>query len=662
MALDEVIKVEITAHNSVMDRVLEDIQELGVIQIDENRISEWESEKQIIDDAAVSLADRKKKLLDTEKALLFLERYAPKVGLLQKLRQQPDEVSRQELCEECRKGGTADIGDRALEIEEEISKKDAAVRERAGMRDALLPLQTLDLGLVELTGTSYTASVSRIDMEQYDGLVSAADRELLHIERIGGEETVWFYIVAHKDAAGDLETLDKEFHFEPLQLPDSPQSPAELIEEYEKEIRTLETEKQALERKAAELALETGTLKRYYDFLQAEIEKEAAKQRLFFTTRTFVIQGWMKKRDYPLLEKGLGRFSEAALGVVEKEEDEVPPVAYRNNPVVSPYEIIVNLYSPPNHKEIDPTPILMPFYSLFFGICLTDAGYGLVIMILTALGLVLLKPRGGMKKFLTLFLILGGSTFVIGALIGTVFGINFDMLPEKLAWMREARYRIMIFDSSKDVLTFFILSLGFGIIHLIAGYLIKIYMLIKDGEWVEAVCDHLPWIFLLLAPAPKALASLMPDLEPVLNIIFFCLLGLWAGIIIFFSERSTWNPVKRIGKGLFTLYGVSGVLGDVLSYSRLLALGLATGVIAGVMNTLANMVKELPIIGIVGFLCVLLVGHLFNIFISGLSAFVHSIRLQFMEFFTKFYTGEGELLTAFTEKRTYTLMKTAQNK
>ncbi|MBN2322392.1 MAG: V-type ATP synthase subunit I [Spirochaetes bacterium] len=662
MALEEVVKVEITAHNSVMDRVLEDIQELGILQIDENRIDEWESEKQTVEDIQVALSDLKKKLIDIEKALSFLDRYAPKVPLLQKFRMRPDEVSRHELCKEGRKGTAAEIGARALEIEEEISKKDAALRERAGLREALLPIQSLDFGLSELAGARYTAVVSRIDRERYDGLASAATGELVHVESLGGAETVYFLLAAHEDAKGEIETLKKQFHFEPIVFPESPQSPASLIAGYEKEIRTLEDQKRTLGKKAEELALEIGAVKRYYDFLQTEIEKETAKQRLFFTTRTFVIQGWMKKKDYALLEQRLGHYGEAAIGIVEKEEGEVPPVAYRNNPVVSPYEIIVNLYSPPNHKEIDPTPILMPFYSLFFGICLTEAGYGLVIMILTALGLVLLRPRGGMKKFLTLFLILGGFTFVIGALIGTVFGINFDMLPENLAWMREARYRIMIFDSSKDVLTFFMLSLGFGIVHLITGYIIKMYMLIKDGEWVEAVCDHLPWVFLLLAPMPKFLVGLMPDIEPQLNIIFYGLLGLWAGIIIFFSERSTWNPVKRIGKGLFTLYGVSGVLGDVLSYSRLLALGLATGVIAGVMNTLAKMVKELPLVGIIGFIGVLLVGHLFNLFISGLSAFVHSIRLQFMEFFTKFYTGEGELLTAFTERRTYTLIKTAENK
>ncbi|RKX99248.1 MAG: hypothetical protein DRP54_07600 [Spirochaetes bacterium] len=181
-------------------------------------------------------------------------------------------------------------------------------------------------------------------------------------------------------------------------------------------------------------------------------------------------------------------------------------------------------------------------------------------------------------------------------------------------------------------------------------------MLIRDGEWVEAVCDHLPWIFLLLAPAPKVLVKMMPQYEGILNSLFYALIALWAGIILIFSERSTLNPIKRIGKGLFTLYGVSGVLGDVLSYSRLLALGLATGVIAGVMNTLAKMVREIPVVGIVGFVGVLIVGHLFNLFISGLSAFVHSIRLQFMEFFTKFFTGEGELLTPFSEKRRYTFV------
>jgi len=662
MALDEVIKVEVTAHNSVMDAVLEDLQGLGIIQIDKNRIREWESEKRIVEDASQYISDLKKELLDVGKALGFLQQYAPKIPLLQKLRQQPDEVSRQELGEVCKKAGTKSAKEDALEIEKKISEIDTSMRELLLKRDGLVPFVELNLPLNLLRGEHTGCIVSRLDREEYDQMTEAAGHDLLQVERISGDQTVFFYITYHRGAIEEAARLEKEFHFEPMSLPDVPKSPKELIEDCTKKIENLEKQKGELQKKASRLASETKPLKYYYDYLQTEIEKNTAKEKLFFTERTFVIQGWMKKRDYPALEDRIKGYEEVLLQTIEKEEDEISPVAYRNNPVVSPYEIIVNLYSPPNPKEIDPTPILMPFYSLFFGICLTEAGYGLVIMLLTALGLLILKPRGGMKKFLKLFMILGASTFVIGALIGTVFGINFDMLPENLAWLREARYRIMIFDSSKDVLTFFVMCLAFGVVHLIAGYLIKIYMLIRDGEWVEAVCDHLPWVFLLLAPLPKVLVRFMPDKEPLLNIFFFGLLGLWAGIILFFSERSSLNPIKRIGKGLFTLYGVSGVLGDVLSYSRLLALGLATGVIAGVMNTLATMVKDLPIIGIIGFLGILFIGHLFNLFISGLSAFVHSIRLQFMEFFTKFYTGEGELLSEFTEKRTYTFMKAAQNK
>jgi len=139
--------------------------------------------------------------------------------------------------------------------------------------------------------------------------------------------------------------------------------------------------------------------------------------------------------------------------------------------------------------------------------------------------------------------------------------------------------------------------------------------------------------------------------------LFYGLLGYWGGALLFFSDRNTLNPVKRIGKGLFTLYGVTSILGDVLSYARLLALGIATGVIAGTVNILADMVKQVPIIGIVVFVPVLIFGHMFNLLTSSMSAFVHSVRLQFMEFFQKFYTGEGRLFAPFTEKRKYTLLK-----
>jgi len=672
MALDPVVKVEITAHNETMDVLLEDLQELSVVQIDPHRIDAWESEKAVIAKTGEYISELRRDLLDTEKAIAFLEMYEEKPPLIQRLSITPDEVTKGELRKYAEEKDALSVRNDALDVERNIGRVDSSIREIEQRRQELYPLTGLNVSLNEVLGERKDsgAFISMLDEESFARLRDIDD-DLVYIEGLerpagddggaGGKpvsgDDVYFLVVYHRTVLERVREIEREYRFEPLPLAGSGDTPSELVDTYNKKLTELRNEKKGHQDQARKIARSIKVLRFYSDYLKTELEKQDAKEKFFFTGQTFVLSGWIKKRDLDLLKKVVESKGAAYACEVEKEEDEVPPVAYRNNPVVSPFEIIVNLYSPPNHREIDPTPVLMPFYALFFGICLTDAGYGLIIALIALIGMSLIKHPTPMKKFLKLFFILGCSTFVVGAFIGTVFGINFDLLPENLQWLKEARYRIMLFDSSKDVLTFFALSLALGVVHLITGYIVKIYMLLKEGEWVEAVCDHLPWIFLLLAPAPKVLTRFMPEAEQLLGTLFYVLLALWAGIIIIFSERSTLNPIKRIGKGLFTLYGVSGVLGDVLSYSRLLALGLATGVIAGVMNTLAGMVKQMPIIGIIGFVVVLIVGHLFNLFISGLSAFVHSIRLQFMEFFTKFYTGEGELLEAFTEKRKYTYMK-----
>jgi V/A-type H+-transporting ATPase subunit I len=660
MALDPVVKVEITAHTAVMDKVLDDLQPLSVIQIDPHVVKEWENEKTALRDTTERISFLKTEILEVERATGFLQRFEPPVPLLKKLSIEPDTIAKSGLKKVVEEKGAQSIKEEALKTEREIEERENKTKELLQKIDELVPLQDFQapLNLLHSQG-QFRVLISKLDGEAFHNLVRSDVSELLHMEKISGEETVYFSIVYHTSVEGAVHQLEKDFHFEPLSLPetsypDSPKRISEIINEWEEKIRVLEQENEQFCLQSAEIAKQTVVLRYYFDYLQSELEKESAKERFFFTQKTCVINGWLGERDYPLLEEVIVRHKEASVEKIKKEEEEAPPVIYKNNRIVSPFELIVNLYSPPNPKEVDPTPILMPFYTIFFGLCLTDAGYGLVVALMTLLGIVILKPRNGVRKFLTLFFILGAATFVIGALIGTVFGIDFNALPESLLWLKEARYKIMIFDSSKDVLTFFGLALALGVLHLIAGYVIKIFMLIKSGDWAEAVCDHLPWIFLLLSPVPMLLSKPFPQHQDLLKTLFFVLIGLWGGILLFFSERSSWNPLKRIGKGIFTIYGATGVLADVLSYSRLLALGLATGVIASVMNTLAGMIKQLPIIGIVGFVGVLIIGHLFNLFISGLSAFVHSIRLQFMEFFTKFYTGEGELLSVFAEKRKYT--------
>jgi V/A-type H+-transporting ATPase subunit I len=670
MALDPVTKVEITAHNAVLDDILEEVQILSVMQIDPHRIREYECEKQLIARSEQQSGVLKSRAADAQRAIDFLQPFSPKLTIIQKLSKEPDFKSRKELQAVAAQSGTGaggtaavkppDLVEQALDLERQISGTEAAKKELQQKIAGFEPLAGLTVGLEKLgRGRDVDAYVARVDSEVYGELAAQAGHGLVHLERVHPaddevkSDTVYFLLVYHHEAREIAEGLEKQFRYEPISLSSESGTAAHIIEQSRKQIKELDTRRGQLQEQAARLAGHLPVIRYYYDYLQTETEKEFSKQRFFFTQQVSLVQGWIKVRDLPALEEVLGRYKEAHFSRIAPEEGEVPPVAYRNNQVVAPFEIIVNLYSPPNHREIDPTPVLMPFYALFFGICLTDAGYGLVTALVAAVAMAMIKVENGVKKFMRLFFILGCVTFVIGALIGTVFGINFDLLPENLAWLREARESIMIFDSSQDVLTFFGLSLALGVIHIITGYIIKMYMLFKSGEWAEAVCDHLPWVIILLSPAPLVLKQFMPGIQNPMNL-FLIMFLLGAGILLFFSERTTLNPVKRIGKGIFTIYGITGVLGDVLSYSRLLALGLATGVIAGVMNTLASMVGQIPVVGVVGLVMVLIFGHLFNLFISGLSAFVHSIRLQFMEFFTKFYTGEGELLSAFSEKRTYT--------
>jgi len=406
------------------------------------------------------------------------------VPILEKLNTPPDVVSKKDLKEYSEEHHAADVKVKALDCERELSDIDAKIRELGQLRQELEPFVQLETPLNLLPPAGNTATlVSKLDLEIYNQLLDAMDSELVHVEKISGGEhtrdTVYFVIVFHRDATEQVQQIERDFRLEPVSLNAVDKTPVQLMDEYAGEIDELKRSREELVAKSRETAKCLKALRFYADYLQTELEKQLSKEKFFYTEKVFVINGWAKKRDLPQLKEVVERFGEAYVTEVEIGEDEVPPVAYRNNPIVSPFEIIVNLYSPPHHKEVDPTPILMPFYAVFFGVCLTDAGYGLIIALIALVGMILIKQKTPFRKFLTMFFILGIATFIIGSLIGSVFGIDFNALPEKWAWLREVRYRVMLFDSGKDILKFFGLSLGLGVLHLIVGYLIKIYMLVQ---------------------------------------------------------------------------------------------------------------------------------------------------------------------------------------
>jgi len=303
----------------------------------------------------------------------------------------------------------------------------------------------------------------------------------------------------------------------------------------------------------------------------------------------------------------------------EPEEGDVVPSAMRNPKAIDQFEAVVDMYSPPSPTSIvDPAPLLGPFFIIFYGMMVSDAAYGAVI----ALGCYAIykwrKPMGMMNKMLRLLLWGGLSTVFWGLMFGGVFGISIPPI---------------LFNPMTHPIEMLGLCFGLGFIQILAGLVIKAYMNFKRKQYLDIVFDQFLWIILLIGLPMLAL----PATSSIGTIMALASVG---GIVLT-GGRHQKNILKKFTSGLLSLYSITGYLSDVLSYSRLFALGLATGVIASVFNTIGGMMAG-SIVGYIAMVLVLVIGHAYNIGINAMGAFVHSCRLQYIEFFGKFYESGGQ--------------------
>jgi V/A-type H+/Na+-transporting ATPase subunit I len=319
------------------------------------------------------------------------------------------------------------------------------------------------------------------------------------------------------------------------------------------------------------------------------------------------------------------------LSLEDPAEEEEHPVLLSNPSFVQPVEFITEQYSLPNSKGVDPNLIMTPFFIAFFGMMVSDAAYGLILTAVSAFVLLKMKPEGGLKKIMGIMFWGGISTFLWGAAFGGWIG---GLIPAK-AWL---------FDPMKEPFKMMGLSLGLGVLHLYCGIGLQAYRNIRDGNILDAILDQGIWYTLL--------TGLMMLLLPATAVIGKYLAITGAIGMVLFAGRSKKNIIMRLLSGVLSLYGVTGFLGDVLSYLRLFALGLATGVIGAVVNSMALMVGG-SVIGYIFMTLFLILGHTFNLGINTLGAYVHSSRLQYVEFFGKFYEGEGKPFIPFRMRTKY---------
>ncbi len=460
-------------------------------------------------------------------------------------------------------------------------------------------------------------------------------------------------LMVHREAVQDVQEILAEHEFQAFETEYHDLSPAEEVLKQESRQADREEQLKYLRLEAEGFLSELNTLKIAHDFHLFAGERDAASAKVVSTNWTFVISGWARREDIPVLKEALAGLSPAleAVDTPPGPEDD-PPVDLRNNRLFTPFELITGLYSTPRPREDDPTPHMAPFFILFFGLCLTDGGYGAIMAAASLLALRKVFTGKGGRQALGLFFICGLSTLVAGVVTGGWFGDLTTYLPGSLSFLDALRRKLTLFDPIKEPLIFMGLSLTVGFIQIWYGLGVRMVVNLREKRPAEAFLDQAPWMLILLGAFGYGLTNIgyFTRLETP------SLLAMAGGasVTVLAHGRSQKNIFKRLGLGILKLYDLIGYASDVLSYSRLLALGLATAVIATVINQLAFMSLEIPYIGFIIMLFVLVAGHIFNLVINTLGAFVHTCRLQFVEFFPKFYGGGGRSFRPFGIKGKYT--------
>jgi len=415
----------------------------------------------------------------------------------------------------------------------------------------------------------------------------------------------------------------------------------EQIAEAERCIDRLEHEWEELEAELRSLADGLELLEILYDMEATERVATEQKQKMVATDRVVILSGWVPEESEERVSAVLEKYA-CAYEFSEPAPDEVPPVHLKNNRFAENFEWVLGMYSYPAYGRFDPTMIMSIFYFIIFGIMFADAGYGLILILACFGGVKLLKPGKGMERFLKMFGYCGISCVIFGVLFGAYFGdlplaimknmmgLAEDQLPN-LALLGSAAPNVAIlFDPLQNPMGFLVVSLGIGAVHLIAGMAVKFVILCKEGHALDAIFD-IGFYWLLFAGV--GLIFLLPTV------------GIWttvaaAALIVLTHGRAEKNIVMKVLKGLLGLYDLISYVSDLLSYSRILALGLAAGVIAQVVNILGTMGGP-TVVGFIALVVAFVIGHLLNIAINVLGTFVHTSRLQYIEFFNKFYEDGG---------------------
>ena len=593
-------------------------------------------------DAARRLDEAAERISRFSESLSAIKPYAKKPGFLAPTREEKLEKMQQDV------GEAETASEHIRAILEEMKQIEGRIEKDRSTLSALIPWSDMDQDMSSVVSTKYT--------QYFTGLVDpAAEAALSEQEAISAE----FYgepgnraaiLACLKEDARLVAGYLKTINWTDVVFPRMKGTPREAMLALEQDMTAGEKRLAELQTELESCGVSAAVLENAADALLIERDNLAADTQVEKDTSVFRLEGWVRSDEVDKVEKAIRSVTEDYYTEYrDPTEDETPPTVLKNDSFNTPFESLITLYSLPDARGIDATPYMTPFYIFLFGIMLSDTGYGLILSLGAWLFLKLKKPTGGLRG-LAMVLFWGGiSTMIWGVLVGTFFGLDFDVI-----FGTTDKFPLLI-DPTGNPVGMLLFCLLLGVIHLICGHLIKMKMCFGDKDWQGAVFDNLSWVFALLGMVLAALPMASTFFDPPfdlgwyyalhLNTVGLGLILAGAAMVLLFKGRDKKNPISRLASGLGGLYGATSYLSDILSYARLLALGIATGYLAMVFNTLCSMLMGgsgvMKCVGFIIAVVLLIALHLFSIAINTLGTFVHCARLQYVEFFGKFYEEGG---------------------
>jgi V/A-type H+-transporting ATPase subunit I len=635
MAVAQMEKVIIVCHSSEASDLLEALQQEGICHIlNAEQATVTQDSPELIKEAERP-KDIEQLLARLERSIDFLKTFeAPAKGLTALL------APRTVIEENTYNNVVSDeqilrTAQQAEQIEMTIEKLEKQSEHIAATLRYLEPWKKLESPVDQIGPLNKTTSLAVIiptqNLKQLNYGLAELAAAIQLVDTIGSRTAC--IIVSINENLADVQKLLRQADFEQVNFEGMTGTAAELIKQNAEELDQTQKQLRTQYKKAASLSRNLLKLEILHDHYTNLLSREKTRTDAPATQQTVLLEGWVKKDDFLRLEETVSKFKASSLHRLEPAEDENIPVEIENKNIIKPFEVITRLYGMPRHFEVDPTAFLAPFFAIFFGLCLTDAGYGIVLL---AFSIYLLRRIQGDRKFVWMLTICSAATIVAGALMGGWFG---DAVQKFVPSLEPLRQKMMWFDPMQYPLRFFALSLILGYVQIMAGLLIAFLHDLKRRLYIAALCDRLSWLIMLNSIVAFALAKI-GKLPGHLGPLFGYTALFSAAVIFLFSHRQGGWPV-RLGMGFYNLFSALFYVGDVLSYLRLMALGLVTAGLAMALNQFAQLAYKIPFVGVIFAILILVVFHPLNIGINALGAFVHSLRLQYAEFFPKFFVGGG---------------------